>query len=521
MNRLNTEIFPMPERFDFDRLKSALNKRFPHLRQDNDTRRLEIFDSFDWRLFAKNRLLVKEAGRFILLDAGSDRELISTTAPRRNNLRFWWELPASPLRIYLREVLEMRALTRLIKLNITTNTLNLLDKEEKTVARLAFESASNAEKRPSAKPAQVCRLMPLRGYRKHYRDAEAILSSAGISGDAASILIAAMERNGLQPGGYSAKTNISLQPEMPAQEACRKLLAHLARIMRLNEDGIRRDIDSEFLHDFRVAVRRARSLLTLLKGGYDPDVNRSLKEELQKMGKATNRLRDLDVYLLDQQSYEDRIPDRLRPGIAPLFMTLKRRRSAERRKTVRFLNSADYQAIIAHIEAVSTPDSNQFKSDSAAANQPIKPLASKVIFKRYRKIVKAGSRIDASTPDEELHRLRIECKKLRYALEFFRSLYPADDMKSLIKQLKSLQDNLGRFNDLSVQQDFLHAYLKTVAAKKTEAIGLAAATGALISRLQLEHSQVRDAFTGVFGKFNSSANRRRFQRLFARQADPS
>ena len=53
-----------------------------------------------------------------------------------------------------------------------------------------------------------------------------------------------------------------MSPAIHASEACRRILAHLAQIIRLNEDGIRKDIDTEFLHDFRVAVRRARSLLT-------------------------------------------------------------------------------------------------------------------------------------------------------------------------------------------------------------------------------------------------------------------
>jgi CHAD domain-containing protein len=521
MNPLVTETMSLPDRFDIDRLKKDLLKQFSHLHERRHTRELEVFDTFDWRLNAKGRLLVREGARFILLDARSDRELISAAAPRRNNLRFWWEMPDSALRSYLREVLEMRALMRLIKLKKSITALNLLDKEEKTVVRLAIESAADAGKKTSDRPLQVCKLIAVRGYRKQFKAAEAVLSSAGVTGDSGHILIAALESGGLQPGGYSSKSDIALQPDMPAGEACRRILAHLARIIQLNEDGIRKDIDSEFLHDFRVAVRRARSLLTLLKGVFDPQVDRALKQDLQAAGKATNRLRDLDVYLLDQQSYADRIPDRLRPGIAPLFTSLKRRRSAEKRKTIRFIDSAEYRRIIAHIEAVAGYKPVPDHPEPDAAQQPIKPLASRVIFKRYRKIIKAGSRIDASTPDEELHRLRIECKKLRYALEFFRTLYAAGEMKGLIKQLKSLQDNLGRFNDLSVQQDFLNGFLETMDQKKPNAVELAAATGALISRLQLEHRQVRDGFIGVFAKFHSPSNHRRYVRLFAKQGIPS
>jgi CHAD domain-containing protein len=518
MKTLQTENFPLPDRFDIGRLKQDLRKRFHRVEESHRTRVLEVFDTFDWRLFARDRLLAREGGTFILYDARNGLELITAAFPRRNRLRFWWELPESSLRTVLQQILDMRALMMLIKLEKRITTLHLLDKEEKTVARLAFESAAAAGKKSSDPRLQSCRLLPVRGYRKQFKAAGEILSSAGITGEAENLLIAALEGSGLQPGGYSSKTDIALEPEMPAGAAARRILAHLAGIMRANEDGIRKDIDSEFLHDFRVAIRRARSLLTLLKGVFDPEVERALKEDLQTVGTATNRLRDLDVYLLDQQSYEDRIPDRLRPGIAPLFTSLKRRRSAERKKTVRFLDSANYRRIVKHIEVVSGSGSDPEPDE---ATRPIQPLASRVIFRRYRKIVKAGGRIDLSSPDDDLHRLRIECKKLRYALEFFRTLYPPEEMKDLIKQLKSLQDNLGRFNDLSVQQDFLHAFLETIDGRRSNAVELAAATGALITRLQLEHRQVREAFVGVFSKFNSAVNRKRYERLFAKQGSPS
>ncbi len=521
MNAMESERYALPDPFDMGRLKQDFQKRFHGIEDSRHTRELEVFDTFDWRLYARGRLLVKEGDSLILFDTRSDRELITQKASRKNDLRFWWELDDSPLRQYLRKILDMRALVRLVRLKKSINTVSLLNTEEKTVVRVAFELVAAAEKKASSRPLQVCKLIPVRGYPKQLKAAGMILSSAGFTAEAENLLIAALEENRLQPGGYSSKINIPLRPEISAGEASRLILAHIVQSMRLNEPGIRKDIDSEFLHDFRVAVRRARSLLTLMKGVFDPDVNRSLKVDLQTVGKATNRLRDLDVYLLQQRRYEDRIPERLRSGITPLFTSLRRRRSRERTKTVRFLGSADYRRIIARLEAVSRIDTDPGQSKTDYAGQPIKPLASRVIYRRYRKIIKAGKRIGESTPDNDLHRLRIECKKLRYALEFFQTLYPADDMKRLIKQLRSLQDNLGRFNDLSVQQDFLQAFLKTIDGHKPNAVELAAATGALINRLHLEHRQVRDAFRGVFGKFNFPNNHQLYRRLFASQENPS
>ena len=82
-------------------------------------------------------------------------------------------------------------------------------------------------------------------------------------------------------------------------------------------------------------------------------------------------------------------------------------------------------------------------------------LASHRITRVYRKMVKMGRAIDDDSPAEDLHELRKVGKELRYLLEFFSSLYPADVVKPFIKTLKGLQDQLGRFQDREVQANAL------------------------------------------------------------------
>ena len=70
-------------------------------------------------------------------------------------------------------------------------------------------------------------------------------------------------------------------------------------------------------------------------------------------------------------------------------------------------------------------------------------------------MVKMGRAIDDDSPAEDLHELRKVGKELRYLLEFFASLYPADVVKPFVKTLKGLQDQLGRFQDREVQANAL------------------------------------------------------------------
>jgi len=143
-------------------------------------------------------------------------------------------------------------------------------------------------------------------------------------------------------------------------------------------------------------------------------------------------------------------------------------------------------------------------------------LAGERIYKRYRGVIKSGNRILENSEDEMLHALRIECKKLRYLMEFFASLFPAKEINELIQQLKKLQNNLGDFNDLCVQQE----YLLNLAAEipddqQSQSRRTILAVGSLIGRLDAEKSRVKDSFAQTFTGFAAPANQKLFKALFA------
>jgi CHAD domain-containing protein len=151
----------------------------------------------------------------------------------------------------------------------------------------------------------------------------------------------------------------------------------------------------------------------------------------------------------------------------------------------------------------------------ADAQKPCKEVASKAIRKRLRSILESGAQIGPQSPDTELHCLRIQAKKLRYLLEFYRSLFPETEMDILVKSLKKLQDNLGNFNDLSVQQKMLGQYQDALALKEHKnAIKVAAALGGLITHLHEEQIDVRNKFEQTFEQFTTVENSKLFKLLF-------
>jgi len=137
-----------------------------------------------------------------------------------------------------------------------------------------------------------------------------------------------------------------------------------------------------------------------------------------------------------------------------------------------------------------------------------------VITKRLRRILRDGQAIGPEDPRCGLHRLRIQGKKLRYALEFFASLFPKAETRTAIRQLKKLQNNLGDFNDLSVQQDMLASHIKELQGSTAQAHAESAALGGLITTLFHEQRAVRQHFETAFARFASTDNQDLFTRTF-------
>lgn len=87
-------------------------------------------------------------------------------------------------------------------------------------------------------------------------------------------------------------------------------------------------------------------------------------------------------------------------------------------------------------------------------------------------------------------------------------------MDKIISQLKSLQDNLGDFNDLYVQQQSLIEMLSTYDKKNSDITPVSVSVGGLITALSNNQKAVRQSFNKTFSEFNKNNNRRLYKQLF-------
>ncbi len=510
---LSTRDYSLPQGLSLAQIQKDLSQFYTFAQDGKNSSKTTYFDTFDWRLYRQGTVLARSVADLAILSLETGEALVS--APFRGEAvpLFWWQLAESEVRRFLKKNIDVRALIAVVTTEIEHQALRILNQDEKSVLGLRLGQVTSNAGLPSQNLLRFLRVSVYRGYTAHLPKFDAFMTRAGAEKLPCSLHHLVLQHSTRKPGLYSAKFKLELTHQMSALEAGLAILRHLFNIMRENEAGIRQDIDTEFLHDYRVAIRRARTALGQIKGVLPPEMVERLKREFRHLSRQTNRLRDLDVYLLHREEYRRLLPESMRNGLKSLFDRLRRQRRTEQRKLAAALEADAYQRISGFFQDCLGQE-NARADLPHDAQRPAKEAAKLFIFKRYKKVVALGKKITRLTPDSTLHELRIECKKLRYLLEFFASLFSGQQIETLIVHLKKLQDNLGEFNDLSVQQKFLKEHLCRLQGRSSMQDEEIVALGALIGILYHKQIGIRKNFAATFRRFDAPENQKLFREHF-------
>jgi CHAD domain-containing protein len=318
------------------------------------------------------------------------------------------------------------------------------------------------------------------------------------------------------PQKHTMRPAFGLEADTPAREAVGRIVRTILDIADRNVPGILDDLGTEFLHDYRICVRKIRSVLTLVKHVYPADETRRMRKILGDLARQTNRLRDLDVYLLAHDEYLGLLPPALRPTLDGMFKDFAAERAVELRHTAAKMRDHANRKLMREMELFFSEEARHKPSPNAEL--PVGPLVFRSICKRYRKICKITAEVGAETPDDGVHRIRIECKKLRYLMEFFSELIAKEEGAALTKLLRRLQERLGNFNDASVQQKSLLNYWEQ---KKKSGSNVALGVGGLVSVLYYRQQQTRALIEQSLEEFCADATAAAFKRTFKFRTSPS
>lgn len=514
---LKTIYFKPGEGFD---IESFLNSSAFPVRFRPEQRRKEwriFYDTFEWQFFNQGLAVAITGRRLVLLDLQSGIERLSIPFLSTPGHFLPATLTPGALRTELEATAGLRALLRRCTVDTEVFRARILDSEEKTTGFLLWESFALVREGEKEPVIRTLALKPLKGFQEETRDLarrfEDLLGGECVS-EFRDIFTMLMEKAGWRINDYSAKITLALRPGDPVRKSVAALLLAALGVMKRNEGWIGMDVDTEFLHDYRVAVRRTRSVISRIGGIFDPETTETCSRAFREAGNRCNAFRDSDVYLLMESEYRAMLPLSLAGHIDPFFRDLRAARTSERRRFSAYLRSKTYSGMIAGWERLleEVLDNPYGGTPPAAGLEPTLSVAKKHIEKAWKKVVRHGRAIPSEASDDELHMLRIDCKRLRYLLELFSSLFPDKTIGPVVRHLKELQENLGMFVDLAVQQRYLLTCLEGMKGKPPNP-ELAAALGGLVSLLHLRQEKARKAFHHTFRLFDNDETGTLFREL--------
>jgi CHAD domain-containing protein len=482
------------------------------------TRQRTWLDTFDWRLNRAGLVLgyqrTKRVGRLLLSrgDLLLAEQPVTGWQPRRPHLAE--DLPAGPVRDQILKLVSPRALLPVARAAGTVSVTRLLNADGKTVARLIVDrSTASHEGVTVALPPRLA-ITEVRGYPGQARRAARLLAGVpGASPADQSVFAAALHALGRHPGDYSGGVDAEITAQMPAPVAVATVLLRLLDTMELNLDGVLRDIDTEFLHDLRVSVRRTRSAIKLLGGVLPDGLAGQYAAEFKWLGDLTTPTRDLDVHLLGFGPMAEHLVAASEADLEPFRAFLARRRAREFRRLVVGLRSARFKAITDHWRKALTEVRDAGGPRKRRREPTAADLAISTTGRAFRRIVAKGGAITRDSPPESLHDLRKRAKELRYLLEFFAPLHDPLVYRKVVGDLKQLQDCLGEFQDSQVQREEIHALADAMLAERAAPAATLLGMGEIAANLAISQAEAREDFSMRFARFAGPAGRQRMRTL--------
>jgi CHAD domain-containing protein/uncharacterized protein YjbK len=294
-----------------------------------------------------------------------------------------------------------------------------------------------------------------------------------------------------------------VRAEMHMGEACRILWHEQLTQLLLNEAGVRHSEDPAYVHDARVAIRRARAAAHIYEGYFKPKAIRPHMQPLRKTARLLGAVRDLDVAIAKLERYQQKTRRRTKADRQETLSVWRSQRAVAFAALVEWLDSAKYAHFVVDFLAFCrTPGAGivdmQPQPGETVTPFQVRHVAPTMLVTSFERVCayEVWFERPGAVPVETLHRLRIECKYLRYNLEFMAGLL-GPESAGVIDLLHKLQDDLGDLNDAVVSQQLLSA--ETVREEKA------------VARYEQEQAKIIDKLSnqvrGDFVNFVAGANR--------------
>ncbi len=352
------------------------------------------------------------------------------------------------------EIMAKRAMIVLMSYNSDVDPSNIAKEVELTARTVKQWQKKFSEKRLAIFPSSVVSTVFTAGAAAQQAGVEPAVTKTG----------KAKKRKKVKSKKKSTvvykQKKIGLKPTDSLAEVGRKVLGfHFAKMLK-HEPGTRRGTNIEELHSMRVATRRMRAAFKVFGQHFLKKAIKPLLAGLKETGNALGPVRDLDVFIVRLQAFQNELPKSEQEGIQPLLNILQARRDLARDKMLTFLDSPLYLKFrLDFLEFVSTEGlgARPIPTELPPTPYQLRHVVPSLIYTYYEEVRAYETTLD-NAPIETLHQLRISFKGLRYTLEFLREVLGAEKAM-LIKEIKAMQDYLGDLNDADVASTMLREFI--------------------------------------------------------------
>ena len=483
--------------------------------------RVTILDTFDRRIRRSGAWLTRHSqGKGFAL-TWHPRGAPCLTVRVDNPVSFAWDLPEGALRDALTDIADVRRLLPQAVAEVHGTLLEVLDERSKTIARVRVETGRARPADDAAAWAllpSVITLTGMRGYDANYQELVPVIESRPTvvpsPDDLGGIIV---DHVGAPVQHLKAVNELVLGPDIRSDAGARQIHLALLADLEANESGVRGNVDTEFLHDFRIAVRRTRSLLGQVKCVFPPALVERFATGFSWLGNVTGPARDLDVLLLAMRGYREMLPDN---EFEALSVFLHGRQQRAHRTLLEVLDSDTYRSLVSEWKAF-LAEPPLAEPEPANAGRPLADVASARAWRLSRRITESAALVGDATPPAQIHEIRVMAKKLRYLVDVTPAFYDAEVLKRVLAALKNLQRALGDFNDAEVQGQRFLEYQRDPDAADIGPV-LLAALARLVAHSAERREQLRVDIFPALARFcaddTRSACRRAFRRTVAESA---
>jgi CHAD domain-containing protein len=252
----------------------------------------------------------------------------------------------------------------------------------------------------------------------------------------------------------------------------------------------------EHVHRLRVATRRTLAAFDVFRDVIPAKRAAWFRKRLRLLRRAAGDARDLDV-LTGRLSHNAPRPAAARTARSRLVAMLSRQRTVSRgpiRELYERLAEADWQGRVDELlERVA--ERGRRTTFGGYARRQFRPLVEHFFATADRRLRDA----------DEIHRVRIEAKKLRYAVEIFAGVFPAATLARCQDALERLQKTLGEFTDHAAAADRFRRWSRDESMRSDRET---------LAAFRRREDELADEARRLFAKWWSRSRRRALKRTF-------